>query len=123
MPANLSSLPLHVTVSDGEGTGSVAVAWWQPRQADWQPRLVQSDVPEQWTAQWNALGRNITQIEACGPLLAFRTWPRLRDGLWINFVDNEGATYALIKGASSVLSLSEITHTIWTEAQVRRHYV
>ena len=30
MAADFAGMPLHVTLSDGEGTGSVAVAWWQP---------------------------------------------------------------------------------------------
>ena len=55
-------------------------------------------------------------------VLAFRTWPNLRNGLWIHFVDNEGAKFSMINGASSVLSLSPITHTIWKEARDRRLY-
>ena len=121
MPANLHDPQLHVTVSDGEGTGSVAVGWWQPRNPAWQPRLVQAEIPETWREGWAA--QAITQIEACGPLLAFRTWKGLRNGLWLHFVDNEGAKFALIRGSASVLSLSQITHTIWCEARSRRLYV
>ena len=35
MAADFAGMPLHVTVSDGEGTGSVAVAWWQQRTRAW----------------------------------------------------------------------------------------
>ena len=122
MSADFAGMPLHVTVSDGEGTGSVAVAWWQPRTRAWRTRIVQAEVPTQWTKHLNASGHSITQIEACGPLLAFRTWPNLRNGFWIHFVDDEGAKFSTISGASSVLSLSAITHTIWKEARDRRLY-
>ena len=118
MAADFAGMPLHVTVSDCEGTGSVAVAWWQPRTRAWRTRIVQAEVPTQWTRHWNASGHNITQIA----LLAFRTWPNRRNGLWIHFVDNEGAKFSMINGASRVLSLSAITHTIWKEARDRRLY-
>ena len=105
MAADFAGMPFHVTVSDGEGTGSVAVAWWQPRTRAWRTRIVQAEVPTQWTRHWNASGHNITQIEACGPLLAFRTWPNLRNGLWIHFVDNEGAKFSMIKWRQQFVEL------------------
>ena len=122
MAADFEVMPLHVTVSDGEGTGSVAVAWWQPCTRAWRTRIVQAECPTQWTKHWNVSGHNINQIEAYGPLLAFRTWPNLRNGLRIHFVDNEGVKFSMMNDASSVLSLSAITHTIWKDARDCRLY-
>ena len=49
--------------------------------------------------------RDIFAIEAVGPLLVLHNWGyRIRNYLWIHFIDNEGALAALAKGSSSVLS-------------------
>ena len=49
--------------------------------------------------------RDIFQIEAVGPLLVLWNWGHMiRDHLWVDFIDNEGALAALAKGSSSVMS-------------------
>ena len=100
-------------VSDGEGTGHVAIAWWQPREPNHQTRIVTADVPEELRKNWNKEGRDIAEIECVAPLLAFKTWPQLRDGLWIHFTDNEAAKAAFTRGASPIYNLNEITHEMW----------
>ena len=43
MPFELQNWPFIVTISDGEGTGSVAVALWMPREPQFQPLLTRVD--------------------------------------------------------------------------------
>ena len=62
-------------------------------------------------------------MEAVGPLLALSTWPDLRNGLWLHFVDNTSAQGSLIKGSSSVRALNRITFCIWGLARRRELYL
>ena len=62
-------------------------------------------------------------MEAVGPLLALQTWPELTDGLWVHFVDNEGARNTLIRGSSSVQSLNSLALETWRQAKDRRLYL
>ena len=112
MPLNVDHLPLHVTISDGEGSGSVGVGWWRPRDTAHRPRITRIDVPEAWRSHWKSLHKNvdINEVEAVGPMLALATWPDIRQGLWIHFVDNESAKFSLIRGSSSATSLNRIVH-------------
>ena len=45
IPFDIQNMPLHITFSDGEGTGSVAVGYWQPK-TRMQPKVIRTDVPE-----------------------------------------------------------------------------
>ena len=59
--------------------------------------------------------RDITEIEAIGPLLILHNWPWLvRDALWIHFIDNNGALGALVKGSSSVHQQDLIMGETWS---------
>ena len=75
MPFDVGALELHVTISDGEGTGSVGVGWWRPRNAHHQPRVTRVDVPHEWRDHWKSLHKtvDINEIEAVGPVLALET--------------------------------------------------
>jgi len=126
VPFDLSSWPLVVTVSDGEGTGSVAVGIWMPREPQFRPMITRADVPEMWLKRWSrgdGCGNRIMEIEAVGPLLAVSTWPSLfRDVLWLHFIDNESAKFSLIKGSSLAMGTNEIVHATWDECRKRRIY-
>ena len=120
---NVDDKRLVVTVSDGEGSGSVAVRIWMPRE-QFQPRICRIDVPAAWLEEWsdrNSRKNLIMEIEGVGPIIALTTWPDLlRDVLWIHFVDNESSKFALIKGNSKANSLNKIVHATWTECWKRR---
>ena len=122
VPFDLGQKSLHVTFSDGEGTGSVAVGWWQPRNNEFRPRVTQVELPTSWRQAWCNVNdttkqTDITEVEAIGPILALGTWPDLADGMWVHFVDNEGAEGAAIKGSSKVLALNFSTPYIWETAR------
>ena len=57
---------------------------------------------------------DIYEVEAIGPALILANWgERLRDHLWIHYVDNESAQATLVRGSSSVCSgdlLAAYTH-------------
>ena len=124
-PPDPADLPLHVTVSDGEGSGSVAVGWWQPRNPAWTPLVTQATVPAQWQTEWAGTGQaqHINAIEAAGPALALASFPGLAAGLWIHFVDNTAAEHALVRGGSGVHGLNLLTYWTWSEARQRTLYL
>ena len=73
VPFDLKDWPLVVSVSDGEGSGGVAVAVWMPRVHGFQPMVTRADVPACWLHKWtHDVGRSnaVMEIEAVGPLLA-----------------------------------------------------
>ena len=112
---------LHVTISDGEGTGSVAVAYWRPRDKHWSPIITQGETPEDLRAFWAAeKERDINEIEAIAPLLALDTFPELHSGLWLHFTDSKVALGTLVRGSSSVQSMNLITSTTWHLARQRK---
>ena len=115
-----------MTISDDEGTGSVAVALWMPRETQFKPLLTRVDLPGAWLRTWsNDYERSTTimEVEAVGPLLALSMWPEiLRDALWLHFVDNESAKFSLIRGSSRACHLNRIVHETWHECQKRKLY-
>merc|ERR1712023_144171 len=59
--------------------------------------------------------KDITEIEAIGPLLVLHNWPwLLRDALWIHFIDNNGALGALVRGSASVHEQDLIIGETWS---------
>ena len=120
-PAKLPKWPLVVTVSDGEGTGNVAVAMWETSAPEERPRITATKVPERLLSKWALHASNtIASIEGIGPLLALATWPQLDKKLWIHFIDNTDAMNALIKGHSVNADLNQVMHATWSEARLRR---
>ena len=115
IPFMPEKMAFHVVVTDGEGTGSVAAGWWQPRNEGWRPRVTRGQVPTAWRRAWQRRekGVDINEVEAVGPLLAWNTWPDLSNGMLICFIDNEAAKGTLIRGSSSVLAMNIITHHTW----------
>ena len=80
MPFNLSDWKRIITVSDGEGSGSVAVALWDLSRPGSTPLITRADVPESWKARGSrdgAWGSIIAEGEGVGPLRALATWPHL----------------------------------------------
>ena len=103
-----SGTPFVITMSDGEGTGSVAAAIWSPLAPGGvhQPRWFQLDLPPSVLLAWSESTeiepqRHINKIEAIVPAICLCTWPNLiRGSLWLHFIDNDGALACLISGCS-----------------------
>ena len=119
MPFSLQEWRLVVTISDAEGSGSVANGVWLPREEWFTPEITRTDVPRVWQQRWTREGARttmITEVEAVRPLLALPTWPQLLTNvLWVHFNDNEGAKFALIRGLSRASDTNDIVHATWTE--------
>ena len=126
MPLSHDFRNFVVTVSDGEGSGSVAVGIWLPRVSHFQPQVTRVDVPDEWHHVWGRGGARsnvIQEIEGIGPLLALATWPEiLQDSLWVHFLDNESAKFSLIRGSSRATSMNQIVHRTWEICRSRRLY-
>ena len=105
----MTSLPVTISYSDGEGEGAgVGIAAWF---ADGTILGGYHAIPDEVRALWarppsaDGLVHDIFEIEAVGPALVLANWgERMRGGLWLHFIDNEGALATLVKGSSSVLS-------------------
>ena len=126
VPFDLHEWPFFVTISDGEGTGNVAVGIWKPGDSEFQPRITAAAVPPEWLSRWHEWGLRVTaiqEIEAVGPVLALSTWPELlTDCTWLHFIDNESAKFSLIKGSSKAVYTNEIVHATWDLCRARRVY-
>ena len=79
-----SGTPFVITMSDGEGTGSVAAAIWSPLAAGGvhQPRWFQVDLPPSVLEAWSQSTdlepqHHINKIEAIVPAICLCTWPNL----------------------------------------------
>ena len=110
---SFKGIPTVVSYSDGEGSeAGVGIAIWksgEPTEAGY------IKVPESIRALWSRQREfggdlyGIYEIEAVGPALVVATWPeKLRNCLWLHFIDNESALAAVIKGGSSVHSADVI---------------
>lgn len=113
-------MKLVVTISDGEGTGNVAVGLWDLSDQLLRPRVTTARVPELLLDKWRRHSQNaIAPIEAVGPLLALATWPHLAHKLWIHFIDNMTAKDSLIRGHSYNGELNELMHATWRAVRAR----
>ena len=118
-----SGTPFVITMSDGEGTGSVPAAIWSPLAPGGvhQPRWFQIDLPPSVLVAWSESTdiepqRQINKIEAIVPAICLRTWPNLiRGSLWLHFIDNDGALACLISGCSKNSSLSAVVDCTWAQ--------
>jgi hypothetical protein len=111
---------LVVTVSDGEGTGNVAVGLWYVSRDDTCPRITATAVPSGLLDKWARHSANsIAPIEGLGPLLALATWPEISEKLWVHFIDNTSAKDSLIKGCSVNADLNEVMHATWQVVRAR----
>ena len=119
-----SGTPFVITMSDGEGTGSVTAAIWSPLAPGGvhQPRWFQVDLPQSVLAAWSQSAdlepqRHINKIEAIVPAICLTTWPDfIRGSLWLHFIDNDGALSWLVSGCSRNSSLSDVVD--YTLAQI-----
>ena len=110
IPFRICDMPRVLSYSDGEGDDAgVGVAVWFPD--DHTPAAGYCRVPAELRALWSRqrgrgmLYNDIFEIEAVGPLLILDQWGRrMRNCLWLHFIDNEGAQAAPCRGSSSVLS-------------------
>ena len=106
---DFSSKRLVITYSDGEGsTAGVGVAIWEEgRETEAGYLRTPPSVRRLWSRQKEIGGEHhdIFEIEALGPALVLATWPdRLKDALWVHFIDNANALAAMVRGGSSVHS-------------------
>ena len=118
IPANLTSMQLIVSYSDGEGSlaGVGAAAW-----TSWLefPVATFAYVPECLRDWWKSVVckrnyKDIYLVEAVGPLLLLTTFPRLmRNSLWVHYVDNESAEVAMFKGSSTLDTADHIVGLTW----------
>ena len=121
-----SGTPFVITMSDGEGTGSVAAAIWSPLApcGVHQPRWFQLDLPPSVLHAWSESTeiepqRHINKIEAIVPAICLCTWSHLiRGSLWLHFIDNDGALACLISGCSKNSSLSAVVDFTWAQIPV-----
>ena len=119
-----------VTYSDGEGADAgVGIAAWCEELLGPTPLAGFIEVPDEvrhlWSRQRESYGsgewRDITEIEAIGPLLILHNWLWLvRDALWIHFIDNNGALGALVKGSASVHEQDLVIGETWARIAVLR---
>ena len=66
---------------------------------------------------------DIYLIEAIGPLSILLTFPNLvRNSLWIHFIDNEAAQYALVRGSSSINAGDVVVGETWRKIQALRTF-
>ena len=119
IPHSLKELPCIVSYSDGEGgDAGVGVALWAP----WldKPLAAYCEVPKRIRELWaQAAGkenyRDISLIEAVGPLILLTTFPRVMcNCLWLNFIDNAGAEASLLKGSSAIGTGGHVVGLTWT---------
>ena len=121
-----SGTPFVITLSDGEGTGSVAAAIWSPLAPGGvhQLRWFQLDLPPSALYAWSEgkelePQRHINKIEAIVPAICLCTWSHLiRGSLWVHFIDNDGALACLVSGYSKSSSLSAIVDYTWAQIPV-----
>jgi len=62
----------------------------------------------------------ICAIEAVGPLLALGTWPAALAGcVWVHFIDNDPALFALLAGSARSESLCDVAGETWAHVAER----
>ena len=111
-----------VTYSDGEGADAgLAIALWSAERASG-PLAAYCKIPDSirklWGRQKNEEHRDIFQIETIGPLSLLCTFPKLlKDSMWVHFIDNVAAEYALVKGSSSIRSGDVVIGETWRRIQ------
>ena len=126
LSGQFSHIPYVITISDGEGTGSVAAAIWSPLAPGGvhQPRWFQLDLPPAVLLAWSdgtdlEPQRHINKIEAIVPAICLCTWSHLiRGSLWLHFIDNDGALACLVSGCSKNSSLSAVVDYTWAQILV-----
>ena len=121
VPLRLTDAPRAVSYSDGEGADAgVGVALWLPGYPV--PMAAFMETPRELRMLWArqlqqsaALGHDIFEIEAIGPLIVLSMWGHLMHGmLWTHYIDNTGAQAALVKGSSSVDSATILAAHFWS---------
>ena len=116
-----ANLPLHVTITDGEGTGWAGIVYLRPRQHSWVPQATRVRLPDHWRQTWlQDKTTDINEVEAASAPIALCTWPGLTDGMWLHFTDNTSAEHTLVKGSSRINGLNRIANFTWTTC-ARRH--
>ena len=108
VPVGIEKRKIAISYSDGEGdTAGVGVALWLSCGTVLAGYLrVPDEVREIWGRNRDNPDRHdIYEIEAVGPLLVLWNWGhRMKEHLWIHFIDNDAALSGIAKGSSSVLS-------------------
>ena len=64
------------------------------------------------------LYNDIFEIEAVGPLLILDQWGRrMRNCLWLHFIDNVAAEHSLVQGSSSIACGDVVVGETWKRIQ------
>ena len=117
--------PFVITMSDGEGAGSVAAAIWSPLApcGVHQPRWFQVDLPPSVLEAWSQSTdlepqRHINKIEAIVPAICLCTWPDpIRGSPWLHFIDN------MVPYLVSSLVAPETAHLVLSWTFLGRRYL
>ena len=127
IPVWLDDMPTVVSYSDGEGSDAgLGIAVWSPR-SPLGPQAAFCKIPDAIRRLWSRRQGNemndIYLIEAIGPLSILLTFPNLvRNSLWIHFIDNEAAQYALVRGSSSINAGDVVVGETWRKIQALRTF-
>ena len=122
VPVFINKRKTVVTYSDGEGADAgLGIALWSSECTNG-PLAAYCRIPDSirklWGRQGGAEHRDIFQIEAIGPLAILCTFPNyVKDALWLHFIDNVAAEYALVKGSSSIRSGDVVVGETWRRIQ------
>ena len=121
IPTSMSSRPLVVSYSDGEGDkAGVGVSIYSslaPR-----PLAAFALIPDVIRRLWSrragkGVYHDIFLVEAIGPLLLLCTYPEiLRGSAWAHYIDNTAAQHALLRGSSSISSGDHVVGATWVAA-------
>ena len=118
VPFRLRMKHLTRSYSDGEGSlAGVGVAVWSTRISS--PVAGYMKVPPDIRDLWqrragNGVYRDIFLVEAIGPLMILEEFTHLvEDAMWVHYIDNSGAQYALVNGPSSIMSADVIIGETW----------
>ena len=105
---------VHISIGDGEGTGSIAAAYLRPRDSGHKVEMIQMVVPAEYQEYWSQTKTvDINEIEEVVLLMVLHTWPQIWHGMWLQFNDNEAARRAILTGSSSVQSMNTLTFETW----------
>ena len=122
IPAWLDGMEMVVSYSDGEGAeAGLGIAVWSSK-CPKAPLAAYCKIPDAirdlWSKQVTAERNDIYCIEAVGPLAIAVTFPNIvKNALWMHWIDNSAAQYALVRGSSSILSGDVIVGETWRRVQ------
>ena len=128
IPAWLDGMETVVSYSDGEGAeAGLGIAVWSSR-CPLAPLAAYCKIPSRirdlWSRQNTDERNDIYCVEAIGPQAIAETFPNIiKNSLWIHWIDNSAAQYALVRGSSSVQAGDVIVGETWRKVQALGAYL